>query len=199
MKRPASAVDDSDSEGGRSHGSLSAPTESLPGIPMQMDLVAKGLNVKRPFAQWLVQGRKSTEVRKYQLCTHGTDEVMFVVQTKRKPSDITKVVGMVEFFEPSESTVYRSMEEFEQGHNDHLCCAMDAANCIWDFAKPLFGWKVKTAIEFVVPVELTSDMGLPKRSMLGWMSPVQLKVTVKNDDLDKVLGIGRRHRGVCRV
>lgn len=50
---------------------------------------------------------------------------------------------------------------------------------------------MKTHVEFERPVVVTSE--LPTRSMLGWLKPVSLTVTLSPEEAEKMKGIMERH------
>ena len=193
LKRPASCLDmkrpasQHDGHGGDSE-SL-ATTLELPGLGQEFKITLKGLNVRPPYAHDLVVGDKVIEVRKYSLQSHGMSEVMFIVQTKKEKSDVTKVIGCVEFW--SLCTRYESIRDFAWHLNEHCVYDLDGVFGPWDWSKPLYGWHVKTHVEFERPVVVTSE--LPTRSMLGWLKPVSLTVTLSPEEAEKMKGIMERH------
>ena len=177
MKRPASVMDND-------AGYLSDETLELPGT-RGMSATFKGLNVRPPFAQWLVEGFKTMEVRKYNLGTHGMAPCMWVVKTKANASDITLVLGIVQFDE-SKVVTYTNRDKFQQDWGKHRIADLTSAlGNEWSFEKPLYGWPVKKYIKLVN--EIVVDGRFPTRSMLGWIKdPVTLDITVHHDEVEEV-------------
>ena len=182
LKRPASHDMDSESLGGT--------TLELPGLGEEFALQLKGLNVRSPFAGWLAQGVKSVEVRKHDLSTHGMSQAMYVIQTKNARTDVTQVIGVVEFWDLA--TKYYSIQDLAFHSEYHKVNDMAIFGLHWDFKKPLYGWHVKQFVEFERPVVVGPH--LPTRSMLGWLKPVSLKVTLSREEAEKMRDIMTRHQ-----
>ena len=182
LKRPASHDNDSESLGGT--------TLELPGLGEEFTLQLKGLNVRPPFAGWLVHGLKSVEVRKYDLSTHGMSQVMFVIQTKNCRTDVTQVIGVVEFWDLT--TKYYSMQDLAFHSEYHKVDDVAIFGLHWTSKKTLYGWHVRQFVEFERPVVVAPWM--PTRSMLGWLKPVSLKVTLDCLDAEKMRDIMTRHQ-----
>ena len=142
-----------------------------------------------------MDGTKTIEIRKYSNSTHGMSKVMYIIQTKGSPRDVTEVSGLVEFYE--EETIYSARDDLIRDAGEHRIVDMDilcdASGTHWNFKKPLYGWHVRNRIMFERP--LPCDVpGMPKRSTLGWLKPVSLKVTVSEDDVDVIQAIKRRRK-----
>ena len=135
----------------------------------------QGINVQWPFAGQIMSGEKVEEVRKYPPGRWGlpmTGTPLFLVQTNgnRYPREESVVLGIVTF---SAWRQYRDVADFEASRPKHLVPSDSVF--AWDGRKPLFAWTVGRTVAFQSPVH-TAD--LPKRSMLGWVKPVQLTATV---------------------
>eukprot|EP00435_Cladocopium_sp_Y103_P049704 s410_g15.t1 len=196
MKRPAACLD----QPGHAHEHDSsdavslATTMELPGLGEEVQITCKGLNIRPPYARMLVDGSKTIEIRKYEMNSNGMSPVMFAIQTKNSPSDITQVIGLLEF---GTQKVYHSMEEFRLDVNYHRVQDMEILNGAqgsFNFDKPLYGWHVKTAIPFERPITVTVSQDMPRRSMLGWLRPVSLTTTLGEAESEMLRSVKTRHQ-----
>ena len=201
MKRPASTMEDVCVSEGVQDGVeddqaslLAASTQELPGLSTDVCLTYKGLNVRPPYAQMLIHGIKTVEVRKYRVNERGMSPVMFLVKTKETPQDSTEVLGVLEF-DVEGLKEYHTMESFRADFAHHRVDDQHlevASGRFWNFARPLYGWPVKNVVPFEEPIVV--DPSLPKRSILGWLKPVSLTAKLMPDELALMENIRTRHQ-----
>ena len=117
-------------------------------------------------------------------------QVMYVIQTKNTRTDVTQVIGVVEFWDLA--TKYYSIQDLGFHSEYHKVNDVAIFGLHWDFLPPLYGWHVKQFVEFERPVVVGPH--LPTRSILGWLKPVSLKVTLSGEEAEKMRDIMIRHQ-----
>ena len=147
-----------------------------------VEIALRGLNVKPYFADLLVSGVKNIECRKYILGTHGTGNTTFVIRTKgADKSAVPAVIGMVRFQGCYE---YASKQQYETDRGRH--CIDSGSEFEWSGDSPLYAWHVHRCFVFKDPIPV-DKVGMPRRNMIGWSKPVNLKVRVLQSELQVMM------------
>ncbi|OQR95131.1 2OG-Fe(II) oxygenase [Thraustotheca clavata] len=113
-----------------------------------MDVV---LEVQAPWSEWLLDGRKSIETRRYEFPQHLLGQRVWILETPQGftqqsalpnqvsvPSAYGKIVGFVIF---DQSKQYTTQQEWKDDEEKHL--VKEASGYSWNEKELFFGWKVK--------------------------------------------------------
>jgi len=95
-----------------------------------------GINVRYPWSQYLIEGKKTIETRTYPIPTKFIGQEMAIIETPGKEKFRARVVGIIVF---GESFEYKTRKEFYGDADRHFVSA--DSEYAWKVGKK-FGWPV---------------------------------------------------------
>lgn len=115
-----------------------------------------GLNVQTPWAQLLLEGKKTIETRTYPLPEKYQGKDLWLIETPGKAGKFkARVIGVIRF---SGSKKYKTVAEFNADYDLHQV-GEDDPNFSWKKGELKFGW-ILEHVKIIQPFDAPSPRGI---------------------------------------
>ncbi|MDB5037170.1 MAG: hypothetical protein JWQ35_698 [Bacteriovoracaceae bacterium] len=101
------------------------------------ELQIPGLNVQEPWAQLIIDHKKTVETRTYPIPSKHLNKLIAIIETYPSNAKTARVVGIVKF---SSCFQYKNKAHFKRDEESHLVSESDIF--AWSKDKKKWGWKI---------------------------------------------------------